>query len=180
VSDDRRRLLLRVALSFLELPARAPELRLLHRWLETWTGIGLIAFGVERCGLNQTTRHAVCPNPGPGGVAWLRRSRIPTMAPNRASPISQRRRNSGSRRSSHPRSEGTDQDDAVPQEALTIPGHQDSAGKTGTRSDARKRVSANRGGKAPGKARAKAGASGRANRRPANTVRAKRGTTPAA
>jgi hypothetical protein len=48
VPDDRRRLLLRAALGFLQLVPRAPELRLLHRWLDTWTGGGLIVVGVER------------------------------------------------------------------------------------------------------------------------------------
>jgi hypothetical protein len=59
-------------------------------------------------------------------------------------------------------------------------GTQTSAGKTGTRSGARKSASANRGGNASGKARPKAGASGKGSRRPANTARAKRGTTRAA
>jgi hypothetical protein len=48
---DRRRALLAVALGFLQLAPRAPELRLLHRWLDTWTGLGLIVGGVERQGL---------------------------------------------------------------------------------------------------------------------------------
>jgi hypothetical protein len=48
VPDDRRRLLLRAALGFLQLVPRAPELRLVHRWLDTWTGGGLIVVGVER------------------------------------------------------------------------------------------------------------------------------------
>jgi hypothetical protein len=39
-AGDRRRANLRAALSFLQLPPRAPELRLLHRWLDTWTGVG--------------------------------------------------------------------------------------------------------------------------------------------
>jgi hypothetical protein len=30
------------ALGFLQLPAAQPELHLLHRWLDTWTGVGLI------------------------------------------------------------------------------------------------------------------------------------------
>jgi hypothetical protein len=33
-------------LGFLELPLRAPELRLLDRWLDTWTGVGLILAGM--------------------------------------------------------------------------------------------------------------------------------------
>jgi len=40
---DRRVLTLTAALSFLQLSPRAPELQLLHRWLDTWAGIGLIA-----------------------------------------------------------------------------------------------------------------------------------------
>ena len=47
VPDDRRRLLLRAALRFLQLPPRAAELRLLHQWLDSWTGIGLIAVGLH-------------------------------------------------------------------------------------------------------------------------------------
>lgn len=39
---------LRAALGFLQLPTRAPELRLLHRWLDSWTGLGLLAVGLER------------------------------------------------------------------------------------------------------------------------------------
>jgi hypothetical protein len=53
---------------------------------------------------------------------------------------------------------------------------QTSAGKTGVRSDSRKRASANRGGIAPGKARPKEGAFGKAGgakaRRPAAKTRA--------
>jgi hypothetical protein len=55
---------LRAALGFLQLPPRAPELRLLHvsarrarpslglvhRWLESWTGVGLIAMAAQRQG----------------------------------------------------------------------------------------------------------------------------------
>ena len=55
-----------------------------------------------------------------------------------------------------------------------------SAGKTGTRADSQKQATARRGGKAPGKARPKAGAFGDARRKSQGTVRAKRGTTRAA
>jgi hypothetical protein len=48
---DRRLASLRAALGFLHLAPRAPELRLLHRWLDTWTGLGLMVVGVERPGL---------------------------------------------------------------------------------------------------------------------------------
>jgi hypothetical protein len=48
VPDDRRRLLLRAALGFLQLPATEPELLMLHRWLDTWDGIGLIVAGMQR------------------------------------------------------------------------------------------------------------------------------------
>jgi hypothetical protein len=47
---DRRVLTLTAALSFLQLPPRAPELQLLHRWLDSWTGVGLIAVGLHRQG----------------------------------------------------------------------------------------------------------------------------------
>jgi hypothetical protein len=45
---DQRRASLRSALGFLQLVPPVPELRLLHRWLDTWTGVGLIVVGVER------------------------------------------------------------------------------------------------------------------------------------
>ena len=48
--SDRRITTLRAALGFLQLPPRAPELQLLHRWLDTWSGIGLIAVGLHRQG----------------------------------------------------------------------------------------------------------------------------------
>jgi hypothetical protein len=54
---DRRLLALRAALGFLRLSPRAPELRLLHRWLDTWTGVGLIAVGVERQGFRLSLTH---------------------------------------------------------------------------------------------------------------------------
>jgi hypothetical protein len=41
---------LRAALGFLLIEPRAPELQLLHRWLDSWEGVGLIAVGVERHG----------------------------------------------------------------------------------------------------------------------------------
>jgi hypothetical protein len=40
----------RAALGFLQLPPRTPELQLLHRWLDSWTGIGLLAVGLHRQG----------------------------------------------------------------------------------------------------------------------------------
>jgi hypothetical protein len=53
VSDaqDSRLALLRAALGFLQIPPRAPELRLLHRWLDSWSGIGLIVAGMTHQGL---------------------------------------------------------------------------------------------------------------------------------
>jgi hypothetical protein len=59
VPPDRRLSSLRAALAFLQLRARAPELHLLHRWLDTWSGIGLIVTGMTRqgfqLGLDQRT-----------------------------------------------------------------------------------------------------------------------------
>jgi hypothetical protein len=49
-SSDRRRLALRAALAAVLVPAQAPELALIRRWLDSWTGIGLIAVGMQRQG----------------------------------------------------------------------------------------------------------------------------------
>jgi hypothetical protein len=48
---------LRAALGFLRLPLTEPELQLLHRWLDTWTGVGLITVGVERQGYRLSLSH---------------------------------------------------------------------------------------------------------------------------
>ena len=42
--------LLHAAFGFLSLEPREPELRLLHRWLDSWTGVGLLAAGLYRKG----------------------------------------------------------------------------------------------------------------------------------
>ena len=39
---DARARRLRAALGFLRLPPTEPEVQLLHRWLDTWTGVELI------------------------------------------------------------------------------------------------------------------------------------------
>ena len=54
---DSRRANLRAALGFLRIPPRAPELQLLRRWLDTWTGLGLVVVGVERQGLRFSLSH---------------------------------------------------------------------------------------------------------------------------
>ena len=47
---NRRLTNLRAALGFLQLLPRAPELRLLRQWLDTWTGLGAIVAGLHRLG----------------------------------------------------------------------------------------------------------------------------------
>ena len=47
---DRRRALLTAPLAFVLLSPRAAERRSVHRWLDTWTGVGLIARGMQRQG----------------------------------------------------------------------------------------------------------------------------------
>jgi hypothetical protein len=48
--SDRRRALLTAALGFTRLAPRTLELRLLHAWLATWAGVGLIVTGMARQG----------------------------------------------------------------------------------------------------------------------------------
>ena len=43
-----RRSLLTAALGFAGLAPRAPELRMLHAWLDTWSGVGALAVGMAR------------------------------------------------------------------------------------------------------------------------------------
>ena len=47
---EQRRSLLRAALGFAILEPRAPEFTLVHDWLETWSGIGLMIVGMHRQG----------------------------------------------------------------------------------------------------------------------------------
>jgi hypothetical protein len=48
VTDAARRL--RATLGFLQLEPQAPELRLLHAWADTWSGVGAIVAGLHRTG----------------------------------------------------------------------------------------------------------------------------------
>jgi hypothetical protein len=50
VVDARRLANIRAAPGFLSLEPREPEAHLLHRWLDTWEGVGLVAAGAERQG----------------------------------------------------------------------------------------------------------------------------------
>jgi hypothetical protein len=72
-ATDRRLPNLRAALRFLRLPPRAQELRLLHRWLDTWTGVGLFTVGVERQGLRLSLSH-ITEGERAGRVEGLRRA----------------------------------------------------------------------------------------------------------
>jgi hypothetical protein len=57
VPGKKRAANLRAALGFLRLPSSAPELNLLHRWLDSWSGLGLITVGVERQGYRLSLSH---------------------------------------------------------------------------------------------------------------------------
>jgi hypothetical protein len=48
---------LRAALGFLQIHPRARELRLLHRWLDSSSGIGLLAVGMYRQGYRLSLSH---------------------------------------------------------------------------------------------------------------------------
>ena len=54
---ERRLPTLRAALGFLELRPCEPEVQLLHRWLDTWEGLGLVTVGVERLGYRLSLSH---------------------------------------------------------------------------------------------------------------------------
>ena len=56
---DARGRLLRAALGFVSLRTapRHPALDVLHRWLDSWTGLGLVVVGVERQGLRFSLSH---------------------------------------------------------------------------------------------------------------------------
>jgi hypothetical protein len=49
-ATDARAHLLRAAVAFVLAPPTEPELRLLHRWLDGWRGIGHITAGMFRQG----------------------------------------------------------------------------------------------------------------------------------
>ena len=57
MADSDRRANLRAALGFLQLAPKEPELHFLHRWLDTWEGVGLITVGVERQGYRLSLSH---------------------------------------------------------------------------------------------------------------------------
>jgi hypothetical protein len=54
--DDRRRLLLRAALGFLQLSPQTSALRALHAWLDSWRGVGLVVDGIRRQGYRVSLR----------------------------------------------------------------------------------------------------------------------------
>jgi hypothetical protein len=53
---DQRARLLRAALGFLAVQPREPEVQLLHRWLDSWPGIGHIVAGMARQGYDLELR----------------------------------------------------------------------------------------------------------------------------
>jgi hypothetical protein len=47
---DSRARLLRAALGFALVPSDAPQLRVIHRWLDSWRGMGDVVVGMHRQG----------------------------------------------------------------------------------------------------------------------------------
>jgi hypothetical protein len=86
MSDGERARLLRAALGFLSVESRGRELGLLHRWLDTWPGVGHVVTGMAREGYDLELRRydgrgwrAICFESGfehsltsPAGAAWAR------------------------------------------------------------------------------------------------------------
>ena len=81
---DQRLANLRCALVALRIKQDEPELQLLHKLLDTWSGIGLLAVGMRRQGLRLSLTHVadnewssvfMGDNPmlAPAGTAWRRR-----------------------------------------------------------------------------------------------------------
>jgi len=50
MSAESSRSRLRAALAAVLVTAQAPELALVHRWLDTWSGVGAVAAGMHRQG----------------------------------------------------------------------------------------------------------------------------------
>jgi hypothetical protein len=54
--EHRRRAVLLAVLGFLQREPHAPELQQLHRWLDNWRGVGLLAIGLHRIGYDLDLR----------------------------------------------------------------------------------------------------------------------------
>ena|SRR5688572_19262910 len=74
--DKQREANIRATLGFLRLTSSEPELSLLHRWLDSWSGLGLITVGVERQGYRLSLSHIT---EGEWRAAFMRES--PMLAP---------------------------------------------------------------------------------------------------
>jgi hypothetical protein len=63
VELDARGRRLRAALATVLIHAHAPELALIHRWLDTWSGIGRIIVGMTHPGFQVSLGRTGCPGP---------------------------------------------------------------------------------------------------------------------
>src|SRR5437867_12137754 len=57
MSTAPRRALLLAALAAMRVKTDAPELAILHAWLDSWSGLGLVVVGMQRHGYDLTLTH---------------------------------------------------------------------------------------------------------------------------
>src|SRR5207249_175234 len=85
-----RRALLLAALAAMRVKTDAPELAILHAWLDSWSGLGLVVVGMQRHGYDLTLTH---DRSGWRATFLHRRERQQTIGPGPAGPAETHRAN---------------------------------------------------------------------------------------